>query len=85
MSMLKFRSHMQKACGLFHISCLVYSEPLQISLVTVYTIIFDIQHLCILLAECICRFHIILKINSNYFLKYHLLIGLRNGEAVCFL
>jgi hypothetical protein len=36
-------------------------------------------------AFCICVFHVILRMNSDHFLKQHLPVDLWNGEVLCFL
>jgi hypothetical protein len=43
------------------------------------------QQFCVLLTKCICRFHMILSVNSDYFLKQHQLTVLCNGYGLCFL
>ena len=48
------------------------------TVVTVCTIYYNIQNICILPTECVHMFKMILTINSNYFLKQGYVCGLCN-------
>lgn len=50
------------------------------TVVTVCTIYYNIQNICILPTECVHMFKMILTINSNYFLKQGYVCGLCNWD-----
>jgi hypothetical protein len=58
---------------------------LQSTVVTICTAFFNIRELFVLPTECIYEFHVILSVNSDYFLKQQKQVDLCNGEVLCFL